>query len=241
MLRDLKTLWVMVRGARGSGSHGERMEKLYREQARDYDQFRERSLHGREDLLDLLDLPPGARVVEMGGGTGWNVERFGERLRTFDRVTIVDLCGPLIEIAKERCSRHRWTNVGVAQADATVWRPEDGRPVDAVYFSYSLTMIPDWFRAVDNAIAILRPGGLLGVVDFYVSRKHPAEGFRRHRALARAFWRWWFGHNDVFPSPDHIPYLEWKLRRRHLSERFGKVPYLPFLRAPHYIYVGEKP
>ncbi len=240
MLRDLKTILLMVRGARGSGSHGERMEKLYREQAEDYDHFRARSLHGRKELIDLLDLPEGARVVEMGGGTGWNLECFGERIRKFERVTVVDLCAPLLKVAEERRARHGWTNVELVLADATTWRPEDGRPVDAVYFSYSLSMIPDWFRAIDNAVSLLRPGGLLGAVDFYVSRKRPADGFRRHTAPARSFWRWWFGHNDVFPNLDHLHYLDARFRRKYLAERVGKVPYLPFLRAPYYIFLGEK-
>ena len=34
-------------------------------------------------------------------------------------------------------------------------------------------MIPDWFAAVDHAWRLLRPGGTIGVVDFYVGRKHP--------------------------------------------------------------------
>ena len=52
--------------------------------------------------------------------------------------------------------------------------------MDVVTFSYSLTMIPDWFLAVDHAWRLLRPGGTIGVVDFYVSRKHPDPGWRRH-------------------------------------------------------------
>ncbi len=46
------------------------------------------------------------------------------------------------------------------------YRPAD--PADCVYFSYALTMIPDWRRAIDNAIAMLAPGGTLGVVDFHL-------------------------------------------------------------------------
>jgi len=32
-------------------------------------------------------------------------------------------------------------------------------PVDVVTFSYSLSMMPDWLAALDNAKRILRPGG----------------------------------------------------------------------------------
>ena len=122
----------------------------------------------------------------------------------------MDLCRPLLGIAGERCRKRGWSRVEVQLGDAATWRPPDGRNLDIVYFSYSLTMIPDWFKAVENALAMLESGGLLGVVDFYFARKHPAEGLPRQSGWTRAFWRWWFGHDDVFPDPHHLPYLVWR-------------------------------
>ena len=55
--------------------------------------------------------------------------------------------------------------------------------MDVVTFSYSLTMIPNWFQALERAYAALKPGGMIGVVDFYISRKWPAPGMRRHSEL----------------------------------------------------------
>jgi hypothetical protein len=37
---------------------------------------------------------------------------------------------------------------------------------DLVTCSYSLTMIPDWRRAIDVAYALLRDGGQMAVADF---------------------------------------------------------------------------
>ena len=59
-------------------------------------------------------------------------------------------------------------------------------------------MIPDWFAVIDNAWEMLAPQGFLGVVDFYVSRKHPAKSMIRHGWWTRAFWPLWFGHDGVF-------------------------------------------
>jgi len=134
----------------------------------------------------------------------------------------------------------RWNrNVETVAADATTYEP-DGGPVDAVTFSYSLTMIPDWFAAVDQAHALLGPGGMIGVVDFYVARKWPEAGRRRHSAFQRLFWPAWFGWDNVFPSPDHLPYLQARFRTVCLEERLGRVPYLPGLKAPYYIFWGRK-
>ena len=33
-----------------------------------------------------------------------------------------------------------------------------------MFFSYTLSMIPDWFAALENARRLLKPGGTIGVV-----------------------------------------------------------------------------
>jgi S-adenosylmethionine-diacylgycerolhomoserine-N-methlytransferase len=239
LLSDLRIIYHMA-FARGGGSHGDRLEAFYRRQAGAYDDFRKRLLHGRKEMIQSLDVPEGARALDMGGGTGSNLEYFGDRLHRFGAITIVDLAPSLLRVAEERVARHGWTNVRTVVADATAYVPEGG-PVDLVTFSYSLTMIPDWFRAIDHAHAVLKPGGLVGVADFYVSRKWPAPGRRRHCSFQRAFWPRWFSTDNVFLSPDHLPYLEARFATVRLEEHLGRMPYMAGLRAPYYVFVGRKP
>ena len=226
---DAAILWRMLRGMPGGGSEQERLDRFYRPQAAGYDAFRERLLQGRRELIELLAIPPGARVVELGAGTGRNLKFFGERLRQLARVDVVDLCPSLLEQARRRC--RKWPNVCVVEADATTWRPE--QPADVVYFSYTLTMIPQWRRAVDNALAMLAPGGKLGVVDFYVSPS-------RHGLLARQFWPLWFAHDGVRLDAAHLPYVSGATSEIMRREALAPLPYLPGLRAPYYLYVGRK-
>jgi S-adenosylmethionine-diacylgycerolhomoserine-N-methlytransferase len=238
LLADARTLLQLVRGPGGRGSHAERLQAFYRPQALHYDAFRERLLHGREDLVRRLAPPPGGTVVELGGGTGRNLEYFGPRLLACARIEVVDLCPALLEQARKRCAR--WPGVAVVvEADATTYRPP--QPVDCVYFSYALTMIPDWRAAVDNALAMLRPGGLLGVVDFYVAPRNPPAGFARHAGLARSFWPRWFRHDGVYLDPRHLPYLLEHTKPVCREEGRAAVPYLPGLRVPYYLYIGRKP
>jgi len=124
------------------------------------------------------------------------------------------------------------------EADATTWQPD--APVDCVYFSYSLTMIPDWRAALANALAMLKPGGLLGVVDFYTSSARPAAGLVRHNAFTRQFWPRWFGHDGVRLDPAHLALLRELLAQHQLSEHRAAVPYLPLVRVPYYVFVGQR-
>ncbi|ORT60628.1 class I SAM-dependent methyltransferase [Streptomyces sp. CB03238] len=219
-------------------TQAERMESLYRPTAHVYDAFREhRLLHGRRDLVGMLPTAPGSHLVDMGAGTGNNIEYLGERRRgECRRITLVDVSASMLDVARRRVERSGWDNVETVLASATDYRPHE--QADIVMFSYALTMMPDWFAAVDHAHAILRPGGTIAVCDFYVSRKHPADGVR-HAAWRRHLWPAWFSHNNVFLSPDHLPYLRARFSTVQVRERLAPVPYLP-ARVPYYLFIGTK-
>ena len=239
LFKDLKILYhLVVKPVRGA-DHAARMEDFYSGQADGYDDFRRRLLKGREDLWDAIEVPEGGVWVDMGGGTGSNLEFFGGRIERLKKVYVVDLSASLLGVARRRAEDRGWPNVEAVEADATRYRP-DSAPVDVVTFSYSLTMIPDWFAALENALAMLKPGGLIGVVDFYVSRKWPAPEHTRHGWFTRSYWPVHFATDNVFPSPDHVPFLHRRLEAIHFSENRGKVPYVPLIRMPYYTFVGRK-
>jgi S-adenosylmethionine-diacylgycerolhomoserine-N-methlytransferase len=239
-LADLRTMAHTAFRREPDGPLAQRLDSYYRAQASHYDAFRRRLLHGRGPLLDALGLSAGERVLDMGGGTGFLWELAGPVTETLRAVTLIDLCPALLEVARARGARLGWRNVHIEEADATTVEPRDA-PFDAVVFSYSLTMIPDWFRAIDRAIDLLRPGGRVGVADFYVARKWPGPGMRRHAGWRRPFWAEWFRGHNVFLSPDHLPYLQSRFEVLRLEERLGTVPYMLGLRAPYFVFVGRKP
>ncbi len=236
---DLKILYHMVLKPIRGADHAARLESFYAGQAEDYDRYRRRLLQGRRELWDRLPTPPRGVWVDLGGGTGANLENFGPRIAELGKVYVVDLSESLLEIAARRVGDGGWSNVEAVQADATSFRPAEGQ-ADVVTFSYSLTMIPDWFAAVENALAMLKPGGLVGVVDFYVARKYPAEGHARHGWLTRSFWPVWFAGDNVYPSADHVPFLHRHFEPVHFSEHRAKMPYMPLCRVPYYLFVGRK-
>ena len=214
------------------------MESFYASQTEIYDDFRHRFLQGRKELYAGLQAPTGGVWVDLGAGTGWCLEHCGIPIGDLSKVYIVDLAPSMLKMALRRAKLLKWDHAETVVADAGSFRPP--MTVDVVTFSYSLTMIPDWRAAVENAWKMLKPGGLIGVADFYVARKPPAEGFARHSWFTRTFWPTWFQRGDVMISPDHVPYLHARFSPTLFQEQRTRIPYLPILRIPYYIFVGQK-
>jgi ubiquinone/menaquinone biosynthesis C-methylase UbiE len=233
---DAGILRQMLRGMPKQGDHAERLAGFYATQAADYDRFRERLLPGRAELIASLQLPPGARVIELGGGTGRNLEFFAANRRADLEFELVDLCAPLLDIARQRT--RGWPQVRITQADATTYRPQ--APVDCVLIAYALSMIPDWRAAVSNALAMLKPGGQLAVVDFYVGADRPGTGLAQHGAITRHFWPRWFAHDGVRLGPETPQHLLQLMPSHQLWEARASLPYLPLLRVPYFRFVGRK-
>jgi S-adenosylmethionine-diacylgycerolhomoserine-N-methlytransferase len=237
--QELKTLFYLaIKPLRGA-DQAARLENFYAGQAEHFDDFRGRMLHGRREMFTAIEVPKGGVWVDLGGGTGWNLEQIGPRIGELAKVYLVDLAPSMLKVARRRIAERGWTNVEAVEADITQFRPPEGL-ADVVTCSYCLTMVPDWFAAIENAYAMLKPGGVIGVVDFYVTRKHPAAGRARHGFFGRNFWPTFYSLNNIFLSPDHLPYLSRRFTPIHCHESRGRVPYLPLLRIPYYQFVGRK-
>jgi S-adenosylmethionine-diacylgycerolhomoserine-N-methlytransferase len=237
---ELKMLYHLAVAPVRGDTHAARLENFYNRQAQGYDAFRRRLLHGRAELNRAIIPPPGATWLDIGGGTGENLEHLGDRLPLLQGLWVIDLSESLLQVASERIARHNWTNVHVLRADATSFAFPCPGGADVITFSYSLSMIPDWCAALEHARQLLKPGGIIGVVDFFVSHKHPAPDRRKHGWFTRTFWPTWFAADNVFLSPAPLDWLTRKFQTLRLQELQSRVPYLPLGKVPYFQFMGRK-
>jgi S-adenosylmethionine-diacylgycerolhomoserine-N-methlytransferase len=242
LIAEVRVLALMLFHPISGSTHKERLESFYRSQAGSYDEYRRKLLHGRPKLFGSLPNLRGAVWVDLGAGTGYNLELMAEagKIEGYEKIYLVDLSGSLLKQAAERVKKNGWTNVEIVEADATTWTPPNGEEVDLVTFSYSLTMIPNWFAAVDHAYSLLKKGGVLGITDFYVARKYAAaEGLHENTWFQRTVWPIFFAFDNVNLSRDHLPYLQYRFKPNVVEEYLGSVPYT-LLKCPYYVFVGTK-
>ena len=78
--------------------------------------------------------------VDLGGGTGENIDMMAAYmdLSAFHKIYVVDLCGPLGDVAREKVSKRGWQTGEVVEGDVCDCVPPQGF-ANLVTFSYSLS------------------------------------------------------------------------------------------------------
>ncbi len=162
------------------------MNRIYRHQKYIYNFTRKYYLLGRDRLIAEIGAWDGARVLEIGCGTGRNLILAARRYPGA-RFFGIDLSTEMLETAAAAISRAGLASrISVAQGDAARFDPGalfGTDQFDRIFISYSLSMIPPWQSVIDKAIAHLAPGGELRIVDFGGQEGLPA-------AFRRLLWRW---------------------------------------------------
>jgi S-adenosylmethionine-diacylgycerolhomoserine-N-methlytransferase len=174
-----------------------RMNRMYRRQRHIYDGTRRYYLLGRNQLIADLRPAAGANVLEIGCGTGRNLV-LAARLHPEARFFGIDVSTEMLTSAISAISRRGLADrIRLAHGDGTAFDPQAlfGVPTfDHIMISYSLSMIPDWRRALEAAVTRLKPGGRLHIVDFGELERLPD--------VARALLRRWLALFDVTPRDD---------------------------------------
>jgi ubiquinone/menaquinone biosynthesis C-methylase UbiE len=94
-MQVLKAMWFpSIKGS----THQEQLESFYKTQAHLYDSYRCRMLHGRKPLVQSMPASSGDVWVDLGGGTGSNLEFFGAKIIEFKKVVVVDLTPSLVQV-----------------------------------------------------------------------------------------------------------------------------------------------
>lgn len=156
-------------GITDGSAHARLMDGTYSLQRHVYDATRPFFLFGRDRLVDALDAPPGATILEVGCGTARNLIRAARRWPG-TRLYGLDISSAMLETARRSVGRNALSDrIRLSHGDAgaldvgTLFNLAD---VDRIYFSYTLSMMPPWREAIRRAARSLSPGGSVHILDF---------------------------------------------------------------------------
>lgn len=150
-----------------SSQQGRKVEAYYRFHAQIYDATRWSFLFGRESLLDKIpDLPSQPHILEIGCGTGKNIERLSYYFPDASIVGI-DLSSDMLQKAEKRLGSTNSVELRLGQYGEHSFSYDS---FDLILVSYSLTMFDENIEEIFEQICKeLKPNGYIATVDFHTS------------------------------------------------------------------------
>jgi S-adenosylmethionine-diacylgycerolhomoserine-N-methlytransferase len=169
-----------------------RMDAIYARQRHIYDITRKYYLLGRDRLIAQLDVPAGGTVLEVGCGTGRNLIAVARKFPSA-RLYGLDISEAMLVTARAKIEAAGLSErITLRQADATDFDASGLFGIDQfdrVFFSYTLSMIPNWRAAIARGVSAT--AGRLSLVDFGQQEALP-------NAWRRALFAW-LAKFDVSP------------------------------------------
>lgn len=118
----------------------------------------------RRAAAEATGVSDGARVLEVGCGTGRNLRYLEERVGPSGKIVGLDYTDAMLDAARSLCRRRGWDNVRLIQGDAAVLEVGE-EPFDGVLSVLAMSVVPEYRRALVRCRDVLRPGGVLSVCD----------------------------------------------------------------------------
>jgi phosphatidylethanolamine/phosphatidyl-N-methylethanolamine N-methyltransferase len=148
---------------------------VYYEFSHLYDMFFGRVFYPRiAKVIRSLNIEPGARVLEIGVGTGLSLDAYPSHCQ----VTGIDLAPDMLERAQERVNQNGWRHITLAQGDALDLQFDDSS-FDYVMAFHVISVVPDPHRMLAEARRVARPGGVITIINHFRSPKPAVARLQR--------------------------------------------------------------
>ncbi len=164
-----------------------------------------RRLHPVEETVRFFRIKPGDTVLELGPGPGYFSVEAARVAGPGGRVVCVDVQPGMIAVLDERLRREHAENARPAVGDATRLPLADGS-IDAAFLVFVLGEIPDRPAAMAELRRVMKPGGVISVMETWTDSDYQLEAsaedlFRAYgfRSLERRRQR--LGYARSFAAP----------------------------------------
>ncbi len=144
---------------------GAHESKLYSDLAPLYDKIFGKIFYSRLSyVIKTLKLPRGARVLELGVGTGTSFPAYPSHCEVIG----IDSAPDMLAHAKAKIHNNGWTHLKVLKMDALhLDFPDDS--FDYIMAFHVVTVVPDPIRMMEEAQRVCRPGGRIVIVNHFTS------------------------------------------------------------------------
>ena len=139
--------------------------KIYSEFAPLYDKIFGKIFYSRlERVIEGLEIPPGAKVLEVGAGTGTSFPAYPSHCEVIG----IDLAPDMLARAQQKIEDHGWHHLKVMEMNALSLDFPDNT-FDYVMAFHVVTVVPDPIRMISEAKRVCKPGGSIVIVNHFTS------------------------------------------------------------------------
>ena len=141
--------------------------RIYSDLAGIYDHVFTRVFLRRIDqVVKGLQIPPGAKVLEVGIGTGLSVDAYPSHADVIG----IDLSQDMLDHAAQKMDPKRHAHIKLQQGDALHLDFPD-ESFDFVTAFHVITVVPDPKRMLDEMVRVCRPGGTVVIINHFSSER----------------------------------------------------------------------
>jgi phosphatidylethanolamine/phosphatidyl-N-methylethanolamine N-methyltransferase len=139
--------------------------KLYSEYALLYDKTFGKVFYDRiRQVIQSLNIPPGAQVLELGAGTGTSFPAYPRHCKVIG----IDLAADMLAQARVKIAKNNWSHLQVIEMNALNLAFADNS-FDYVNAFHTVTVVPDPIRMLAEAKRVCRPGGKIVIVNHFTT------------------------------------------------------------------------
>lgn len=146
---------------------GPHESRIYSDFSHLYDKIFSRFFSERiESVISGLHIPPGAKVLEVGIGTGLSLPAYPKHCE----VTGVDLAPEMLELARQKAEENGWRHFRFMEMDALDLKFPDNT-FDFVTSFHVVTVVPDPVRMMREIYRVCKPGGTVVIINHFRTTK----------------------------------------------------------------------
>jgi ubiquinone/menaquinone biosynthesis C-methylase UbiE len=119
-----------------------------------------------EVMLDMAEVGPGARVLDVAAGAGGQTIAAAKRVGSAGYVLATDISSNILEFASAAAQEEGLTNVDTRVMDGEELEELEEESFDAVICRVGLIYFPDQQRALKGMLRALKPGGKIAAIVY---------------------------------------------------------------------------